>query len=138
MANKKKIKKFKTTQSAEVIETVRLGDLLQVPFSKTKSPLPTKIDIDPKTNARSFNSSVGEAEIWLSKKGRAGKIASLVTLTGLNDEEKKDLFKRLKQNLACGISKKKDSGEWVVQTSNREAIKNFFEKNQIKSKLCGG
>ena len=111
-------------------ETIKIGDLLSKNYQVEKEqPIEKKISFKKKLER-------GEAEIWLSKKGRAGKIASLVILKGVSQKEQELLFKELKKKLACGGNIK--DKEWLVQTSKRELIKNFLENHQIKSKFCGG
>ena len=134
-------KKFKKIDN--ITDSIRLGDLLGIPFNRTEEKTPPTRHRPPPANpsaeARRQKSWQGEGEIWLSKKRRAGKTVSLVILTGLTNEKQKTLFRELKQKFACGVSKPKagDKTGWVVQTSNRLAVKDFLEKHQIKGKLCG-
>ena len=151
MAKKNKIK----INSNSDDNSIRLGDLLGVPFKPLagKKPLADRKPLAPKKststelpeqgNRQAQNNKnekkktwKGKAEIWFSKKGRAGKIASLVNVSGLTHGEQEVLFKALKKQLACGGNIK--NGEWIVQSPKREAIKYFLERHGIKCKLCGG
>ena len=120
-------------------ERIKLGDLLGGDLLMESHSIKDK---DTKENVPSNNYSLknkrwrGEAEIWLSKKGRGGKIVSLVVLSGIGQRDRESLFKKLKKKLACGGNIKAE--QWIVQTSKRDLIKDFLEEHQIKSKICGG
>ena len=85
-----------------------------------------------------------KAQIWVSKKGRAGKIVSIIKFEcpkyyqfdELHYKELNELLKKMKKLFSCGGTFK--DNELVIQFNNREKIKSFLLNHGIESKICGG
>lgn len=131
-------KKPKINTDSQSQDKINLGELLGVPYRKAPSPSNSAnaLNSPPAKPLPKTKLGKAEAEIWFSKKGRAGKVASVVHLQGMARSEQEMVFKDLKIKLACGGNIK--NKEWVLQTSRRDLIKDFLEKKGIRCKLCGG
>lgn len=77
-----------------------------------------------------------ELRIWLSKKGRGGKIASVITGFVGKEEDLKKLGKLLKNK--CGVGGSEKDGEIVIQGDHRDKILGILINEGYKAKKAGG
>jgi len=75
-------------------------------------------------------------EAHFSKKGRGGKIVSIIKGFEGSEEALKELGKMLKNKLGVGGSVK--DGEIIIQGNNREKIVGILKKEGYKVKKIGG
>ncbi len=77
-----------------------------------------------------------DLRIWLDKKHRGGKVASVVKgFVGSNDDLK-DLAKTLKSK--CGVGGSAKEGEIIIQGDHREKILKILTESGFKAKKAGG
>lgn len=72
-------------------------------------------------------------DIILEKKGRGGKIATIVVGFTLEDEELDALASKMKTSLGTGGSAR--GGEILIQGDKREAVLKFLTKNGYKARI---
>tara|TARA_B100000497_G_C7608228_1_gene365245 strand:+ start:49 stop:411 length:363 start_codon:yes stop_codon:yes gene_type:complete len=78
-----------------------------------------------------------DVRIWLDKKNRKGKKATLIKGLELNDDALSSLCKELKSK--CGVGGAAKDGEIIIQGDNRKKVMEILiEKGYTKSKLAGG
>lgn len=68
--------------------------------------------------------------IFVEKKGRGGKVATIVAGFTCSDEELKEIASRLKNSLGCGGSYR--GGEILVQGSRREQVASLLREMGYK------
>ena len=78
----------------------------------------------------------GVARIHRETKGRKGKGVTLIKGLHLNDNDLKNLAKKLKQS--CGVGGSVKNGVIEVQTDDREKLKTLLEQAGHKAKIAGG
>lgn len=78
----------------------------------------------------------GNVHISLETKGRKGKGVTLVKGLAMTLDELKQLAKKLKAQ--CGTGGSVKDGHIEIQGDNRQKVKDFLDKQGIKSKLSGG
>ena len=72
-------------------------------------------------------------DIILEKKGRGGKIATIVTGFTMTDEEVDSLASKMKSSLGTGGSAR--GGEILIQGDKREAVLKFLTKQGYKARI---
>ena len=72
-------------------------------------------------------------DIILEKKGRGGKIATIVTGFTMTDEEVDSLASKMKSSLGTGGSAR--GGEIHIQGDKREAVLKFLTKQGYKARI---
>ena len=77
-----------------------------------------------------------QLKVWIDKKQRAGKEASIVKGFIGTESDLKDLAKKIKQ--ACGTGGSVKDGEIIIQGDKRDAIIAMLTKERYKAKKAGG
>ena len=75
-------------------------------------------------------------ELHFSKKGRSGKIVTIVRGIDIDKDTLEDISKKLKRKLSVGGSIK--DGEIIIQGNNRDKIKEILLKTGHSVKKIGG
>ena len=75
-------------------------------------------------------------EIWIDKKHRGGKVATLVKGFVGSKADLKELGKLLKSN--CGVGGSAKNGEIIIQGNMREKVMKILEKEGYNFKKVGG
>ncbi len=75
-------------------------------------------------------------EVWIDKKNRGGKVATLVKGFIGSKADLKDLGKLLKNN--CGVGGSAKDGEIIIQGNMREKVMKILEKEGYNYKKVGG
>lgn len=84
------------------------------------------------TEDNKFNSQKTSLYIVVDKKGRNGKVATIIEGFTISKEEVEKIARQLKQNLGVGGSVRE--GEILIQGDHKEAIKKFLCKLNFKIK----
>ena len=74
--------------------------------------------------------------VSIDRKNRGGKSVTLVEGFVGNDEDAKDLSKKLKQQ--CGVGGEYKDAQIYIQGNNRDKVSKFLEKLGAKVKFKGG
>ncbi len=77
-----------------------------------------------------------DLRVWLDKKHRAGKIATIVRGFVGADDDLKELAKLLKSR--CGVGGSAKDGEIIIQGDHRDRVVEILAKSGYKSKKAGG
>lgn len=77
-----------------------------------------------------------QLKVWIDKKQRAGKEASVIKGFVGSSDDLKQLAKEIKQ--ACGTGGSAKDGEIIIQGDKRDAIVSFLSKKGYKAKKAGG
>ncbi len=77
-----------------------------------------------------------DLRVWLDKKHRAGKVATIVRGFVGDDESLKELAKVLKSK--CGVGGSAKDGEIIIQGDHRDRVVEILTKSGYKSKRAGG
>lgn len=77
-----------------------------------------------------------DLRVWLDKKHRGGKIASLVKGFVGSEDVLKELAKILKSK--CGVGGSAKDGEIIIQGDHREKIIKILQDHGYKAKKAGG
>ena len=77
-----------------------------------------------------------DLRIWLDKKHRGGKVASLVKGFVGNENDLKDLAKTLKSK--CGVGGSAKDGEIIIQGDHRDKIHKILTDKGYRAKKAGG
>lgn len=75
-------------------------------------------------------------EVHISKKGRAGKVATLIIGHPGSDEELKELAKELRGH--CGVGGSVKDGEILLQGEVRSKVMSYLEDLGFNTKRVGG
>ncbi|MFI3316684.1 MAG: translation initiation factor [Rikenellaceae bacterium] len=77
-----------------------------------------------------------DLRVWLDKKHRAGKVATIVRGFVGADDDLKELAKVLKSK--CGVGGSAKDGEIIIQGDHRDRVVEILAKSGYKSKKAGG
>ncbi len=77
-----------------------------------------------------------DLRIWLDKKHRAGKVATIVRGFVGSEEDLKELARTLKNK--CGVGGSAKDGEIIIQGDHRDRVVEILTKSGYKSKKAGG
>lgn len=77
-----------------------------------------------------------DLRVWLDKKHRAGKVATIVRGFIGADDDLKELAKLLKSK--CGVGGSAKDGEIIIQGDHRDRVVEILAKSGYKSKKAGG
>lgn len=88
---------------------------------------------EPIFESKEKTSSQPRLDIILEKKGRGGKIATIVTGFTMTDEEVDSLASKMKSSLGTGGSAR--GGEILIQGDKREAVLKFLTKQGYKARI---
>lgn len=75
-------------------------------------------------------------EVWIDKKHRGGKVATLVKGFIGTEADLKDLGKLLKSK--CGVGGSAKNGEIIIQGNVRDKVMEILDKEGYNSKRVGG
>lgn len=89
-----------------------------------------------KSDDETDNPSDITLEVHISKKGRAGKVATLVVGHPGNEDELKDLAKELRSH--CGVGGSVKDGEILLQGEVRDKVMSFLKDKGYGTKRVGG
>ncbi|TXC81356.1 translation initiation factor [Luteibaculum oceani] len=93
-------------------------------------------DHDDHEEEETLPPSEQQLKVWIDKKQRAGKEASIVKGFVGSADDLKQLAKEIKQ--ACGTGGSAKDGEIIIQGDKRDAIVNYLIKKGYKAKKAGG
>lgn len=88
---------------------------------------------DVKINPTKETTPQPRLDIILEKKGRGGKIATIVTGFLMDDNEVEQLASKMKSTLGTGGSAR--GGEILIQGDKREAILKYLTKHGYKARI---
>ncbi len=77
-----------------------------------------------------------DLRVWLDKKHRAGKVATIVRGFVGSEGDLKELAKLLKSK--CGVGGSAKDGEIIIQGDHRDRVVEILAKSGYKSKKAGG
>lgn len=75
-------------------------------------------------------------EVHISKKGRAGKVATLVVGHPGSEDELKELAKKLRSH--CGVGGSVKDGEILLQGAVRDKVMEYLNNEGFRTKRVGG
>ena len=91
---------------------------------------------DEKVDEQNFNHLM-DVRIWLDKKNRGGKKATIIKGLELTEDQLKELSKTLKS--LCGVGGAAKDGEIIIQGDQRKKVLQYLLDNGYKkTKLAGG
>lgn len=91
---------------------------------------------EEQVNAENYNHLM-EVRVWLDKKNRGGKKATLIKGLDLDDDQLKSLGKKIKSH--CGVGGAAKNGEIIIQGDQRKKVLDYLLGNGYqKTKLAGG
>lgn len=88
---------------------------------------------EPIVESEEKTSSQPRLDIILEKKGRGGKIATIVTGFTMTEEEVDSLASKMKSSLGTGGSAR--GGEILIQGDKRDAVLKFLTKQGYKARI---
>ena len=74
--------------------------------------------------------------IIVDKKGRNGKVATIIEGFTIEEKEVEEIARKLKQKLGVGGSVR--SSEILIQGNHKDAVVKFLQSLQFKTKIIGG
>lgn len=77
-----------------------------------------------------------DLRVWLDKKHRAGKVATLIKGFVGSDDDLSDLARMLKNK--CGVGGSSKDGEILIQGDHRERVVDILIKAGYRCKKAGG
>lgn len=93
-------------------------------------------DFKFKQEEETLNSEDQYLEVWVDKKNRGGKVATLVKGFIGSESDLKALGKLLKSK--CGVGGSAKDGEIIIQGNMREKVMEILEKKGYNYKRVGG
>ncbi len=87
-------------------------------------------------SVETLDPSQQDLRVWLDKRHRAGKVATIVRGFVGSEESLKDLAKELKSK--CGVGGTAKEGEIIIQGDHRDRVVEILAKSGYKSKKAGG
>lgn len=96
-----------------------------------------KAKLKPKKAKRDqYTPSSGPTKMRLEKKGRGGKVVTILYNLPFAEGDARDLMKELQVKFACGASFK--AGEILLRGDMRSGVDDFFKERQLKLVRSGG
>ncbi len=123
---------MKPNQNKTFNDLSNLKDLL-----KEQYPDYVPETVSDEQNTENYGAYTGQKlEAHFSKKGRGGKIVTVIKGFEGNEQALKKLGKELKNQLGVGGSVK--NGEIIIQGNNRDKVVQLLQKKGFKVKKIGG
>ncbi len=91
---------------------------------------------DDNNNAETLSPSAQDLRVWLDRKQRGGKVATIVKGFVGSDDDLKELGRMLKTK--CGVGGAAKDGEIIVQGDHRDRVVEILAKSGYKCKRAGG
>lgn len=91
---------------------------------------------DSSAEKETLDPSKQDLRIWLDRKQRGGKVATIVKGFVGSDDDLKDLARMLKTK--CGVGGAAKDGEIIVQGDHRDRVVEILTKSGYKCKRAGG
>ncbi|MFI3285819.1 MAG: translation initiation factor [Rikenellaceae bacterium] len=88
------------------------------------------------TTVETLEPSKQDLRVWLDKKHRAGKVATIIKGFIGDDNDLRELAKVLKNR--CGVGGSAKDGEIIIQGDHRDRVIEILTKSGYKSKKAGG
>ena len=88
---------------------------------------------DARDKEEEISTTQPRLDIILEKKGRGGKVATIVTGFTIDDDEVSALASKMKTSLGTGGSAR--GGEILIQGDKRDAVLNFLIKQGYKARI---
>ncbi len=101
-------------------------------FLDSNPDLPEGEEINEKNEEKTSNTQP-RLDIIFEKKGRGGKMATIVTGFTMNDDEIEALASKMKSSLGTGGSAR--GGEILIQGDKRDAVLKFLVKQGYKARI---
>ena len=105
-----------------------------------RSLMPDASDADPETTAAEQESTDsqeqkqnGRVDIMLDKKGRHGKLATIIAGFDVDDNHLASIASKIKSRLGCGGSAR--GGEILIQGDRRKDVAALLSSMNIKNKI---
>lgn len=100
----------------------------------------TNPDFEYETNqneeTQTLDSQQQDLRVWLDRKHRAGKVATIVRGFVGSENDLNDLARTLKTK--CGVGGSAKDGEIIVQGDHRDRIVNILTQSGYRCKKAGG
>ncbi len=91
---------------------------------------------DGDNNAETLDPAAQDLRVWLDRKQRGGKVATIVKGFVGSDDDLKELGRMLKTK--CGVGGAAKDGEIFVQSDHRDRVVEILTKSGYKCKRAGG